>query len=147
MIQKKAYIFGSIFFLDFKIQNEGDKLFTEITTKQWFLLLSIILSGVRNPTLTEVSKIIGYSRQNVKKLALHLEKACLIELHKDEKDNRALRITLTKRCFEYLESRKEKEERFIGKLFEGITDEEINVMCSTMEKLKNNLFERGEGNF
>lgn len=67
MFEKKAYIFGAIFFLSNRIQNEGDKVFSEITTKQWFLLISIIRSGVKSPTLTEVSKIIGYSRQNVKK--------------------------------------------------------------------------------
>lgn len=139
MIEKKAYIFGAIFFLDSKIQNAGDKLFTEITTKQWFLLLSIIRSGAENPTLTEVSKIIGYSRQNVKKLVVHLEKAGLVELQKDENDSRALRITLTKRCFEYLKSRKEKEEKFIEKLYKDITDEEINEMCSIMEKLERNI--------
>lgn len=68
---KNSYIFGAIFFLSNRIQNVGDKVFNEITTKQWFLLISIIRSGVKNPTLTEVSKIIRYSRQNVKKLALH----------------------------------------------------------------------------
>ena len=139
MIQKKAYIFGAIFFLDTIIQNAGDKFFTEITTKQWFLLLSIIRSGAESPTLTEVSRIIGYSTQNVKKLAVHLEKAGLVELQKDINDSRALRIALTKKCFKYLESRKEKENEFIEKLYDGITDEEINIMASTLKKLERNI--------
>lgn len=139
MIKKKIYIFGAIFFLDTRIQNVGDKLFTEITTKQWFLLISIIMSGVKSPTLTEVSKIIGYSRQNVKKLAVHLENAGLVELKKDVNDSRVLRVTLTEKCFKYFESRKEKEDEFIEKLYEGITDEEINMTCSFMEKLERNI--------
>ncbi|GAA0121946.1 MAG: winged helix DNA-binding protein [Clostridium argentinense] len=139
MIEKKSYIFGAIFFLDTKIQNAGDKLFTEITTKQWFLLISIIRSGVKSPTLTEVSKIIGYSRQNVKKLAVHLENAGLVELQRDDKDSRVLRITLTEKCFKYFESRKEKEEEFFEKLYEGITDEEINQVFSVMKKLEENI--------
>lgn len=139
MIEKKAYIFGAIFFLDTRIQNAGDKLFTEITTKQWFLLLSIIRSGVKSPTLTEVSRIIGYSRQNVKKLAVHLENAGLVELQKDINDSRVLRITLTEKCFKYLESRKEKEYEFIEKLYDGVTDEEIDMMASIMKKLEKNI--------
>lgn len=139
MIQKKAYIFGAIFFLDTRIQNVGDKLFTEITTKQWFLLISIIRSGIKSPTLTEVSRIIGYSRQNVKKLAVHLENAGLVELKKDVNDSRVLRITLTERCFKYFESRKEKEDEFIQNLYDGITDEEIDMMSSIMEKLEKNI--------
>lgn len=105
MMQKKAYIFGAIFFLSNRIQNEGDKVFNEITTKQWFLLISIIRSGVKNPTLTEISKIIGYSRQNVKKLSVHLEKAGLVELQKDINDSRVLRISLTDKCYNYFASR------------------------------------------
>lgn len=139
MIQKKAYIFGAIFFLDTRIQNAGDKLFTEITTKQWFLLISIIRSGVQNPTLTEVSKIIGYSRQNVKKLAVHLENAGLVELQKDTNDSRVLRIILTEKCFQYFESRKEKEDEFLENLYDGITDEEVDKMFSIMKKLEKNI--------
>lgn len=139
MIKNKAYIFGAIFFLDTRIQNVGDKLFTEITTKQWFLLISIIRSGVKNPTLTEVSRINGYSRQNVKKLAVHLENAGLVELQKDISDSRVLRIALTEKCFKYFESRKEKEDELIENLYYGITDEEIDMMASIMKKFEKNI--------
>lgn len=139
MMQKKAYVFGAIFFLSNKIQNAGDKLFTKITTKQWFLLISILRSGVDNPTLTEVSKIIGYSRQNVKKLSVHLENSGLIELKKDMNDSRVLRISLTENCFEYFESRREKEDEFIEDLYDGITEEEIETMASIMKKLEKNI--------
>ncbi|WP_055666192.1 MarR family winged helix-turn-helix transcriptional regulator [Desnuesiella massiliensis] len=139
MMKKKAYIFGAIFFLSNRIQNAGDKLFSEITTKQWFLLISIIRSGIENPTLTEVSKIIGYSRQNVKKLALHLEKVGFVELQKDVNDSRALRINLTERCLSYLESRQSREEEFLESLYDGLSDDEIGDMFSTMKKLEKNI--------
>lgn len=140
MIEKKAYIFGAIFFFANRIQNVGDKLFTEITTKQWFLLISIIRSGVKNPTLTELSKIIGYSRQNVKKLAVHLENAGLVELQKDSRDSRVLRVILTEKCFKYFKSRQEKEEGFLRNLYDGISNEEIEEMFSIMKKIENNIF-------
>jgi len=68
----------------------------------------ITRSGVKNPTLTEVTKIIGYSRQIVKKLALHLEKACFVELQKDINDSRVLRVSLTNKCHHYFTSRQAK---------------------------------------
>lgn len=139
MMEKKAYIFGAIFFLSNRIQNEGDKVFSEITTKQWFLLISIIRSGVNGPTLTEVSKIIGYSRQNVKKLSVNLEKAGLVELQKDVNDSRVLRISLTDNCYQYFKNRQEKEEEFIEKLYDGITEEELDSMLLVMKKLEKNI--------
>lgn len=139
MIQEKGYIFGAIFFFANKMQNAGNKLFTEITMKQWLLLISIIRSGLENPTLTEVSEILGYSRQNVKKIAVHLEKAGLVELQKDIKDARVLRITLTEKCYLYFESRIGKEKEFIDNLYDGITDDEIEEMFLIMKKLENNI--------
>ena len=139
MIKEKGYIFGAIFFFANKLQNAGNKLFTEITMKQWLLLISIIRSGLENPTLTEVSEVIGYSRQNVKKIVVHLEKAGLVKMQKDINDGRVLRITLTRRCNLYLESRKEKENEFIENLYAGITDDEIEMMFLTMKKLENNI--------
>ncbi|WP_195948039.1 MarR family winged helix-turn-helix transcriptional regulator [Paraclostridium bifermentans] len=139
MMEKKAYIFGAIFFLSNRIQNEGDKVFSEITTKQWFLLISIIRSGVNSPTLTEVSKIIGYSRQNVKKLSINLEKAGFVELQKDVNDSRVLRISLTDSCYQYFKNRQEKEESFIERLYDGITEEELDSMLLVMKKLEKNI--------
>lgn len=139
MVEKKAYIFGAIFFLSNRIQNKGDKVFSEITTKQWFLLISIIRSGVKSPTLTEVSKIIGYSRQNVKKLSVSLEKAGLVELQKDVNDIRALRISLTDNCYQYFINRQEKEDEFIERLYHGITEDELDSMLLVMKKLEKNI--------
>ncbi|MCC5437462.1 MarR family winged helix-turn-helix transcriptional regulator [Clostridium botulinum] len=139
MIKNKVYIFGAIFYLSTKIQNLGDKIFTEITTKQWFLLISIVRSGVKNPTLTQVAKILGYSRQNVKKLSIHLEDVGLLRLKRDETDSRIVRIILTKKCLEYFESRQEKEEEFIENLYKGITDEELSKVSNIIKKLEKNI--------
>lgn len=139
MEDKKAYIFGAIFLFSNKLQNAGNKLFKEITMKQWLLLISIIHSGVNNPTLTEVANIMGYTRQNVKKLAIHLESKELVELQKDSTDRRALRIVLTQKCFEYFKGREKKEEEFIEDFYEGLTDDEISAMFKAMKKLENNI--------
>lgn len=144
MKNKKAYIFGSIFLFSNKLQNSGDKLFKEISMKQWILLMAIIQSGIESPTLTQVSDIMGYSRQNVKKLALHLENKGLIQLTKDSSDSRVLRIVLTEKCFVYFQGREKKEEEFIRNLYEGFTEEEVNSMFLNMKKLEKNILKINE---
>ncbi|WP_105617285.1 MarR family winged helix-turn-helix transcriptional regulator [Vallitalea okinawensis] len=135
----KAYIFGNIFLFSNKLQNLGNRLFKEITMKQWLLLIAIIQSGIHNPTLTDVANMMGYTRQNVKKLALLLEGKGFIQFQKDLKDSRVLRLVITEKCYAYFENRLDKEEEFMEKLYEGITDEEMAHMFLGMKKLEKNL--------
>lgn len=138
---KKGYIFGSIFALSNRLETAGNKLFKEITVKQWFMLASIHHSEKECPTLSEVSHIMGYSRQNVKKIALHLEKKGFILFKKDENDGRILRITQTELCSKYLKSREATENDFLNTLFSNLSSNEITLLCDLMRKL-----ERGTNN-
>lgn len=72
-IQEKAFIFGAIFTLANRLQILGDKLDENITVKQWLLLATISKSEHPAPSLSEVAKTIGNSRQNVKKWLLFLK--------------------------------------------------------------------------
>lgn len=73
-IEKKAYIFGGILTLANRLQALGDKLDENVTLKQWLLIAVILKSGRSSPTISEVAKLVGNSRQNVKKMAGLLEK-------------------------------------------------------------------------
>ena len=55
------------------MQTAGEKLQTEISMKQW-LLLAMTECCPEPRTLTNIGNLMGCSRQNVKKLALALEK-------------------------------------------------------------------------
>ncbi|WDV45768.1 MarR family transcriptional regulator [Clostridiaceae bacterium M8S5] len=126
------------------LQKAGDKLFDEVTVKQWILLASILKSGVKEPTLSEIADINGYSRQNVKKLTKILEEKEFIQFKKDAKDNRVLRVQITDKCIAYLKSRYVKEQAFIKDMYRGITDEEVDDMYQTMKKLEQNISDLSE---
>lgn len=66
-------IFSSIFVLQNRMQTVGEKLQTKMSMKQW-LLLAMVECCPHPKTLTNVGLLMGCSRQNVKKLALALEK-------------------------------------------------------------------------
>jgi len=118
LLQKKAYIFGTIFTLSNKLQVLGDKFDKNITTKQWLFIVGV--STFREPPmLTELANFIGYSRQNAKRIATSLEKSGCITLSKDESDARALRIGLTPKCRDYFERRSKREIDFLEKIFAG----------------------------
>jgi len=140
-LQKKAFIFGSIFTLSNKLQVLGDKFDKSLTIKQWILLAGVFKSESEAPTITEIAKLIGSSRQNVKKMAVILEKSGFVSFEKDQTDARILRICLTEKCKEYLKQREKREEEFLESLFEGFSINEINALACGISKLERNLIE------
>lgn len=97
---RKQAIFASIFVMQNKLQTTCDKLDPELTMKQW-LLLAIADSVDETLTLTKLGELMGCSRQNVKKLAIALEKKGFIQIEQNEKDSRAICLVTKDRVQEY----------------------------------------------
>jgi DNA-binding MarR family transcriptional regulator len=149
-IDKQKYIFGSIFLIANKLQVLGDQYLGRdgITTKQW--LLTVMISQFRGnpPTLSEVAELMGSSRQNVKQLALKLEKKGFLNIQKDEQDARALRLKLTEKSRTFWEQRQMQDEQYVEELFKDFSAEEIDAtfkgfgkLFERIEKLKKNEHE------
>ena len=86
----QATAFGTIFVLANKLQILGDRLDPRLTVKQWLLLAGIASTADGQPTLSTLATRIGSSRQNVKKMAIILEREGFVSLSKDPQDARAL---------------------------------------------------------
>lgn len=144
-LNKKAHIFGSIFMLANRLQVLGDKFDRNITIKQWMLLAGIYkLTDIHGkesslPTISEAANFIGYSRQNVKKMALILERQEFLNLRKDLADARILRISLTEKCLKYFKNREQRETEFLERLFEDIDYSLIECMEAGVSKLEENI--------
>lgn len=146
-IEQRPFIFGSIFALSNRLQILGDRIYKEITIKQWFLLAVISQFKDEPPNLVQVSKIIGSSYQNVKKMALILEKKEFLSLVKDKNDSRILRLYMTKKCMKYFETTVNQEEKLIDSLFKGFDDETLTALYEAMSKLVANAELMEEENF
>jgi DNA-binding MarR family transcriptional regulator len=138
-MNEKAFIFGGIFILANRLQLVGDKLDKNITVKQWLLLACISKYQDSSPALSDVAKQVGNSRQNVKKMALILEREGFLTLTKDQNDARILRITLTEKCATYFKEREDMELHFINELFSTMDDELIRNLNQGIMKLSENL--------
>ena len=139
-LEQKKFLFGTIFLLANKLQTLGDKhLQGNITTKQWFLTVSVSQFLDYNPSLSEVAETMGSSRQNVKQLALKLHKKNYLQFVKQKDDSRITALKLTKEYEQYWSNRKTKDQQFILDLFEDLSVEELNVMHTAFNKLVNKL--------
>lgn len=134
--EKQKFIFASIFLLANKLQVMGDNYLAneEMTTKQWFLIV-IVSQFNKPPMLTEVANLMGSSRQNVKQLALKLQSNGFLNIEKDKKDGRTLRLKLTEKNQRFWEKSKEKDMELILDIFKCLSQEEINTMYQVFNKL------------
>ena len=129
-------IFSSIFVLQNRMQTAGEKLQTEISMKQW-LLLAMAECCPEPRTLTNVGNLMGCSRQNVKKLALALEKKGFVRLLLSS--NNSVIIELTEEVKRYAEEIGERHMKALRLLFADFSEAEIEQLFSLYTKLYSGL--------
>ena len=129
-------IFSSIFVLQNRMQTAGEKLQTQISKKQW-LLLAMTACCPEPRTLTNIGNLMGCSRQNVKKLALALEKKGFVHLQLSS--NNSVLVELTEDVQRYAEEIGERQMKALSLLFSDFSEEEIEQLFFLYSKLYTGL--------
>lgn len=135
----KYALFGLFFAFNNRLQAVGDSFYEEITCKQFFLIACMNLYQDEAPTVNELAKTMGCTRQNVKEILNSLEKKQLIRLEEDERDKRKRRVYLTENVLLMADKYHEKETEFMKYLYEGISDEEIDSTYRIISQIEDNL--------
>ena len=136
---KTAFVYGAIHLLANRMQILGDKIDPTISTKQWFVLATVSKFNETPPNIGDVAKLLGTSRQNIKKMADTLEQRGYLRLEKDQNDLRSTKLFLTVSCYDYFKSREQKENEYINNLFLDIDNEMLDTLCRSMNKLIENI--------
>lgn len=127
-------IFASLFILQNRLQTIFDKLDPNITIKQLMMLIIIKLSEP-NQTFTHYAKILGCSRQNIKKLVTSLENKNFIEIKTDDLDKRKNYLLLTDTAEKYFNEFSLLHSEQLNLLFSNYSDEEVALFYSMIAKL------------
>lgn len=138
-LDKQAYIFASMFALSNKLQSLGDKLDIPITIKQWLFLIGVFKSESNAPTISEIAQLTGYSRQNVKKMALILEDKGLVVVNKDVTDARVSRVSFTDKCLKFLDQIEDKGVEFITKIFADFDESTVDGLYKGLLQLSESI--------
>lgn len=138
LLWKKKLIFSGVFVLENKLHTVLDRYLEGITSKQW-LVLVVASSFSTPPDLSKVGKALGCSRQNIKKLALALEKEGMVGLIESESDGRSLCIHLTDKGRIILQNSKNLENKVYNSLFKEFTQDDINSYYSLSKKFNNGI--------
>lgn len=130
--------FFRFFSLSNRIQMLGDREFDNITLKQQFLMIALELFD-EPPTLKEMGELIGCSYQNVKRMAVHLQKEGYLDMVQDAKDKRKLLLINTGKAEKMAELSGEKIADFMSILYRDIPQQDLRVVLSTLKKMDQNL--------
>lgn len=133
--EKEEFIIGSISLLSNKIALFGDAIFPDITFKQWFLLMMISKMERQDKNLNSIAEVVGTTRQNVKKMLVHLQSKGYVTIEKSKNDARALNVELTEKTYQYFDQNNEPTASEANKLFSPFSIREIDSFVYTLEKL------------
>lgn len=134
-----AYLFGSMFLIANRLQTLGDKYLQEITMKQWLLLMMIHTTDREQPSVTEIAKLIGSSRQNVRKMVEVLAAKGYVALAQGVQDRRNLSVALTPKTQRFFAEFDARGTAFLAQLFKDIDSESLESCRHTFEALFKNM--------
>lgn len=147
-IPNPQFIMGALFVVTNKLDTMLERSLKEfnITSRQWFL--SIVLDSIfmEPPTIKQVAKQMGCSHQNVKQVALKLKEKRLLQMQKDENDQRVTRMSLTQESDKLWQRMSPKDTDFIADLFEDIDEDDLNKARTVLLKMTENLDKMDEKN-
>lgn len=132
--QQRA-IFASLFILGNRLQTSFDKVDPVITVKQFMVLIMIKQVPEKVLDLTSCGELLGCSRQNVKKLAVALERKQLITISRNRKDKRRTDLCLTEKGERYFQSVAKLHDEALYSIFEGYSDEELTHFFMLLMRL------------
>lgn len=139
-IDASFFLIGLLSAFDNRYQAKADSFFAEISWKQFFAIICINLCK-ESPTIKELSEIMGSSHQNVKQILNKLESKDFIQVITDEEDKRKQRIILTDKTRAFCMEHDQGSKRVVGKIFEGINEEDIITVVKTILQMEKNLEE------
>jgi DNA-binding MarR family transcriptional regulator len=124
-------VFASIFLIAQKWQRIADQQIypkINISLKQWLLIVIIQYRFPDYPpTLSEAAAEYGSSRQNLKQIALALQKQKMLLITTDPDDRRIQRLALTGKHRQYFEGEENQKWQtdFVSGFFAGIDAQDI----------------------
>ncbi len=137
-IELSYFLLGLLSAFDNRFQALADKFIGVISWKQFFAIICINMCK-ESPTIKELAEIMGSSHQNVKQILLKLEKKEFVKIVQDSQDKRKQRVILTEQCMQFCADNDDKSAMVMTSMFEGITQEQLQVTIQTIMQMEDNL--------
>lgn len=134
-VSTQFHILRYITELSNQLQTQGDALYQEMSSKQYYLLCYVDDFSPECPTLGQLADAMGTSHQNTRQLVRKLEQKGYVTLLPDADDRRKTRVSLTEKSAGLWEKYQAVQNRYTNSLFEDFSQEELSAMLSNLEKV------------
>ena len=128
-------IFGKLLVTANQVQRFGDQVTKPLTLKQWLLMIVLMNLQSEAPTLNELSKIVGSSRQNVSVMARKLEEKGYLKLASSSADARAVHVALTPQGDSVLRQVETVGNHVLDELFHDIPLQDLQTTMNVVQLL------------
>lgn len=118
-----------------KIQQEGDKIFSELTTRQFMTMVAIVHIPEEERTINNIARMMGTSKQNVKQIIVSLEKKEILYLVEHPTDKRAKKVVVTEQGKNICTRESVVGNKFLEEMAKGLRDEELEQLWTLLNKL------------
>jgi DNA-binding MarR family transcriptional regulator len=108
-------------------------------TSQQAAMLQLIEAQAESPTMSFVARTMGMTHQNVKQIALVLQRKGFVEIVVDPADRRARRLQLTPHHHRFWQQRNPSDFSSVDAWTGGLTDAEVGTAVRLLLKLKKHL--------
>ena len=126
-------ILSTIFYLSNKAQSEGDKLDDFITVKQWMALLTIMHLPKNKANYNQIASMMGYSKQNAKKLVAALERKGFVTIEKSESDQRAVQIQISENRKSFIQDYYKRGTAYLSEMYKDFDESELQMLWNLLK--------------
>lgn len=133
-MDKRLIAYVNIFICANRLQAIMDSGLEDITAKQW-LAVTMIDAFPEPPTLGQLSEMSGVTRQSMRQIVDRLIDKGFLEVVRDQKDGRAIRLVKTEAANHIRTKKADQNQAFVFRLFDCLTEKETAAYCSALEKL------------
>ena len=138
-------LFGGVFALANKLQFVGDKMVEGLSTKQWFLIRTIMdMPNDPPPTITQIAREMDTTRQNATKMLEVMARDGLVNIIGNDSDRRSRSVRLTETGLRYAIQVAENGQDFLKRVFEGIGQDALDAAAKVVIEMMKNLIKMQE---
>jgi DNA-binding MarR family transcriptional regulator len=129
--------FPLLLFLSHRLEYIADSELKkdDLTTKQYLTVAVIENLYDHSPSISELAQSLSTTHQNIKQIALQLQKKGFIKIERDESDKRTWRLKVTEKNKAYWNSRAKEHEAIVRSFFASLSDSEIQTFSTLLLKL------------
>lgn len=126
--------YSTLFAVTNKLQVYGDKNFSKMTSRQFMTLLSIAHIE-EEPSLSNIARKLGTTKQSVKQILMNLEKQKYILISSSSSDKRKLQVTITDLGKSIMEDYYEVGKGVLASWFHDFSNDELEQFFEYLKRL------------